>query len=210
MQNLKINHIQSKNFNFISYNNEFWFSQKCMSSILEIKSHTINWHLKEIEKINNEFKIKKFIIKQKEGDRLISRNINHYSLESLFDISMRSNRLNRFNKTIEEIKKNFNVNLNFQVRPIKERNFKDILEKSLNGILDFKYQYKIQEYIVDFYFPKLNLCVEYDENHHKNIVKQDSIRENRIKEYIQCNFLRVSEGRELEGLNELIKLLVQK
>lgn len=197
-------------FDYIYHDAEFWFSQLNMSKILGIQSHTVNWHLKEIEKAKSLFKIKQFPIKQMEGSRLISRTINHYPLECLFDVAMRSNRLSSFNKAITEIEKTFTVDLDFEVRPIKERNFKEILDKSLQGILEFKYQHQVSKYIIDFYFPELNLCVEYDETHHKHTVEKDVVRETAIKKLLHCDFLRVQEGKELEGLNKLIRLKLLK
>lgn len=198
------------NFKFIRYDNEFWFSQKTISEILGVRSHTINWHLKEIERINSNFKILEFRITQIEGSREISRNIKHYSLETLFDISMRCNNIGNFNDMIKHLNKKYDVNLDFQVRPIKEKNFKEILEKALHGIVSFEYQYRINGYIIDFYFPEIDLCVEYDEHYHKYQLNKDKLREKSIKKYLECDFLRVNEGEELESLNRIIKLTLEK
>ena len=192
--------------NYIKVDGGIWFTQRTMSEILGIKSHTVNWHLKEIEKIDNSFEIKEIKVIRKEGERIITRNLKHYSLESLFDISMRCNRLASFNNIMKEIEKNCEVNLDFKVRPIKERNFQGILKESLEGILDFECQYRVDNYSVDFYFPKLNLCVEYDETHHKYTKDGDIFRERHIIELIGCNFLRVNEGEELQGLNQILKI----
>ena len=53
-------------------------------------------------------------------------------------------------------------------------------------------QYIIDSYIVDLYFPKYKLAVECDEKQHnlsKNISK-DIERENKIKEILDCTFIR--------------------
>ena len=199
-----------KNFKFIRYDNEFWFSQKIISEILGVRSHTINWHLKEIEGINSNFKVSEFRITQIEGNREISRNVKHYPLEALFDISMRCNNLDNFNEIIHQLNKNYEVKLDFQVRPIKERNFKEILEKALIGIVDFEYQYRVNGYIIDFYFSEIDLCVEYDEHYHKYQLHKDKLREDVIKEYLECDFLRVIEGEEWEALNTIIKTAQKK
>jgi very-short-patch-repair endonuclease len=210
MNNEEFQIINHNNLKFFKYENEFWFSQKTISMILDVKSHTINWHLKEIEKINTNFKVSEFKITQIEGNRKVSRNIKHYPLECLFDISMRCNKLNKFNDIIEIIKEEHEVNLDFQVRPIKETNFKEILKKALFGIVSFEYQYRVNGYIIDLYFPEIDLCIEYDEQYHKYQLDKDKSREENIKKCIGCNFLRVNEGEELKALNRIIELTLEK
>lgn len=78
------------------------------------------------------------------------------------------------------------------------------------GVVTFKYQYRINGYKIDFYFPEINLCVEYDKNYHKYQSNKDRLREDSIKEYIKCDFLRVNEGEELEALNTIIKIAQKK
>lgn len=210
MNNEKHQIMGYNNFKFIRYDNEFWFSQKTISEILGVRSHTINWHLKEIERISSNFKVLKFKITQIEGSREISRNIKHYPLETLFDISMRCNNLDNFNDIIKHLNKKHDVNLDFQVRPIKEKNFKEILEKTLYDIISFEYQYRINSYIIDFYFPEIDLCVEYDEHYHKYQLNKDKLREESIKKSLECDFLRVNEGEELKALNKIIRVLLEK
>jgi len=50
-------------------------------------------------------------------------------------------------------------------------------------------------YFVDYYEPKLNLVIEWDEKYH-NTPKQtrkDKIRENEIIKFLNCNFYRIDE-----------------
>lgn len=123
MNKEKYHIINHNDLKIIRYVNEFWFSQKTIAVILGVKSHTINWHIKEIESINSNFKNLEFRTTQIEGNREISRNIKHYPLEILFDISMRCNKLDDFNDIVKHLNERYEVNLDFQVRPIKERNF---------------------------------------------------------------------------------------
>ena len=194
---------------YVKNDDGFWFTQKSISEILGIKTHTVNYHLKEIEKIDSSFKIKNISLTREEGNRHITRSLKHYSLESFFDISMRCNRLETFNNLLKLIDGDNKTELDFKVRPIKERNFKEILDQSLKDIMEFKYQYRVNGYIVDFYFPQLNLCVEYDECHHENHKDKDDIREKSITGYKDCDFLRVAEGEELQGLNKILKINMQ-
>lgn len=52
-------------------------------------------------------------------------------------------------------------------------------------------QYKIGPYLVDGYFPDLNLVVEIDEEHHDSQVENDRIREAYIQKELGCDFYRI-------------------
>lgn len=67
----------------------------------------------------------------------------------------------------------------------------------------------MDKYIVDFYIPQLELVIEYDEKHHKKQIKDDKIRQEYIEEKLGVQFIRVNEGKELQGLNQVIKLLLK-
>lgn len=85
-----------------------------------------------------------------------------------------------------------------------------MLEKALHGIVSFEYQFRIDGYIIDFYFPEIDLCVEYDEYYHKYQLNKDELREEKIKKHLECDFLRVNEGEELEGFNKIIRVILEK
>lgn len=92
--------------------------------------------------------------------------------------------------------------------PIKERRFREMLNNSLEGIVDIYKQYKVDNYIVDFYIPQLvELVIEYDEKHNEKQIKDDKIRQEYIEKKLGVQFIRVNEGKELQGLNQVIKLL---
>ncbi|WP_132941847.1 endonuclease domain-containing protein [Vibrio crassostreae] len=52
-------------------------------------------------------------------------------------------------------------------------------------------QYKIGPYLVDGYFPDLNLVVEIDEEHHDSQIEDDRIREAYIQKELGCEFYRI-------------------
>lgn len=58
--------------------------------------------------------------------------------------------------------------------------------KALDNILRYKTQYCCcdNKYRIDFYFPKLNVAIEYDENYHKSQLDKDKKREYEIARYI--------------------------
>jgi very-short-patch-repair endonuclease len=84
--------------------------------------------------------------------------------------------------------------------------FLDILNKVFNGILPFVNEYKVGNYKVDIYFDSLNLCVEFDENYHdsKSQIEKDTEREDFIKKALNCKFVRVKIGEELEGIRNIL------
>ena len=74
----------------------------------------------------------------------------------------------------------------------KEIEFGDTLKKSLNELeLKVISQYNIDDkYRVDFYIPQLNIAVEYDEEQHDYLEKEDKEREDYIKGKLGCQFVR--------------------
>lgn len=57
-------------------------------------------------------------------------------------------------------------------------------------------QYKVLNYKVDYYIPKLNIAIEYDENNHDNYTyEQQEGRQKEIEEELGCKFVRVSDGK---------------
>jgi very-short-patch-repair endonuclease len=92
-----------------------------------------------------------------------------------------------------------------------EKMFREFLEQ--NGLIDgeeFKQQYRVSNYYVDFYFPKLKLGVEIDgERWHQDLVKE-SIREQEIIKSIKLLRFKaidiIKRNKEKEIL-ELIKYI---
>lgn len=91
----------------------------------------------------------------------------------------------------------------------KETKFGIMLYELLDKIVEFEEQYLIEGYKIDFYFPSLNLAVEYDEQHHKNQNLDDIERENNIKKSLGCEFLRVTEGIELQAINLILRKIIK-
>lgn len=88
----------------------------------------------------------------------------------------------------------------------KEHDFFIMLQKTLNTIITR--QYNVEKYMVDFYLEEYNLCVEYDENCHEHTKKYDDKRQSYIADKLQCKFIRVKEGMELEGIGEIFNYIL--
>lgn len=66
---------------------------------------------------------------------------------------------------------------------------KEIIEKLFYGFIIEK-QYKVSQYLIDWYIPELNIAIEFDEKYHyKNSIK-DKERQNYIENKLGCKFLR--------------------
>jgi len=56
-------------------------------------------------------------------------------------------------------------------------------------------QYPIVDYKIDLYLPEYNIAIEFDEYHHNK--SKDKIREDKIRQAIDCKFVRISDDVEL-------------
>ena len=74
-----------------------------------------------------------------------------------------------------------------------ESQFCEILETSFIGILNFERQKIFDTFFVDLYCEKLNLCIEYDEPHHKYSILNDKKRQDYITTNYNCVFYRHKE-----------------
>lgn len=117
-------------------------------------------------------------------------------------------------KCLLEQRNNFKTNIGFKNR--KEIIFLSDLESILSNIelltwLTKKviYQYKIDKYLVDCYFPNMNLVVEYDEKYHDYIKEDDKKRDMIVSEKLKCNILRVKEGQEHKGIARIINHAIE-
>ena len=77
----------------------------------------------------------------------------------------------------------------------KEIKFLDKLQEALKPFdLEGIKQYKILNYRIDFYIPKLNIAIEYDENEHKDYsYKREQGRQKEIENSLGCDFIRISD-----------------
>lgn len=67
----------------------------------------------------------------------------------------------------------------------------DNLEKKIG--FKIKRQHRVNGYFLDGYCEELNLAVEVDEKHHARQKEKDLIRENNIKNELNCEFIRLND-----------------
>jgi hypothetical protein len=69
-----------------------WLTQALMAELFQVKVPTINEHLKTLYadgELLPEATIRKFLIVRQEGNRKVSRNIDHYNLDAILAVGYR-------------------------------------------------------------------------------------------------------------------------
>jgi len=71
-----------------------WLTQKMMAELYDISVSAINQHLKRIyddHELERRATIKKYLIVQPEGSRFVSREVEHYNLQSIIAVGFKVN-----------------------------------------------------------------------------------------------------------------------
>jgi len=91
-----------------------WLTQKMMAAIYDVSVSAINQHLKKIfedSELEPEATIKKYLIVQKEGNRNVNRDVEHYNLQVIIAIGFKINneRAVQFRKWANTIVKDYTI-----------------------------------------------------------------------------------------------------
>ena len=203
MKTIKIVLENGYELSLVNYNNNLWISQKEIGILLNKQHSCISKHIKDISK---SVFINKIKLPSKCSDNKIY-NIFFCDLELFFNIATKVRNPEIVKEIIDKLNNIDNLHPIVFRLPTKEYYFKELLEKSFKDICDFIHQYKLGNYIIDFYFPDIKLAVEYDEDGHK-YYKNDDIRQREIMKNTLVNYvIRIKEGKELEGLNNILKYI---
>ena len=100
---------------------------------------------------------------------------------------------------IEKQRQNFRTLLGFKENDIFLSKEQSVLNKIMKIFSkdEIILQYKILGYQIDAYFPKYKLAIEIDElGHRERNSDEDIIRENSIKQKLQCKFIRINPDKE--------------
>jgi very-short-patch-repair endonuclease len=67
-------------------------------------------------------------------------------------------------------------------------------------------------YRIDFFLPKYELAIEYDESHHAKPLqaKRDKERQKLIASKFGVKFIRVRQGKELQGINRILRFILSR
>ncbi len=71
-----------------------WLSQKLIAQLFEVSVPTINYHLNSLYEQNELSRtrtVRNFLIVQTEGNRSISREVEHYNLDAIISVGYRVN-----------------------------------------------------------------------------------------------------------------------
>lgn len=129
------------------------------------------------------------------------------SIESAMRLIMFSNKTGKAIKLYKTLASVIETDV-IQITPTrKELLFEIDIKGALKEITTIISQYPVLDYRVDFYLPDLNIAIEYDEKAHL-YYKNDKERQTEIENYLQCHFIRVDEGFELEGINKIMKVVI--
>ena len=91
-----------------------WLTQKMLSVLYGVSTSAINQHIKKIledKELEEKSTIKNFLIVQKEGERKVSRNVDHYNLQVIIAVGFKVNneRAVQFRKWANQIVKDFTI-----------------------------------------------------------------------------------------------------
>ena len=89
-----------------------------------------------------------------------------------------------------------------------EKEFGEILKEVFGDLLTFTSQFRVLQYKIDWYISELNLAIEFDEPLHDLVA--DETRQRIIQKELKCEFLRIKQKQELQGLKQLIKIVINK
>ena len=91
-----------------------WLTQKMMAELYNVDVRTINYHIGKVfedSELEKEATIRKFRIVQSEGQRQISREVNHYNLQMIIAVGFKVNneRAVQFRKWANAIVKDYTI-----------------------------------------------------------------------------------------------------
>jgi hypothetical protein len=91
-----------------------WLTQKLMAELFDVTTANVNTHIKNIyeeKELVQNLTIKEFLIVQKEGERQVSRSVDHYNLDVIISVGYRVNskRATQFRQWATQVLKEFAI-----------------------------------------------------------------------------------------------------
>ena len=123
-----------KNSVEVRYEDEnIWITQKMLAVLYEVETNTINYHIKKIfedSELSEVATIRKFRIVQTEGNRQVSREVEHYNLQMIIAVGFKVNseRAVQFRKWVNSIAKEYTIK-GYAMDEKKKKNDGSILTK---------------------------------------------------------------------------------
>lgn len=173
----------------------------------------LKYNIKNFNKGNDYFKIntKEFLETFKDFKNIIPNNIKYINLFTAtgylkivksFQIRHDYEKLKKIYKLLDG-KENINI---YTSNIPNELYFKESLFETFKSLnIEVIHQFQIDIYRVDFYIPEYNVVIEYDEDYHKSTYYQDILRENKIKEKINCSFIRCNaKDKDIKNIMKIL------
>lgn len=145
-----------------------WLTQKMMAELYGVSIAAINQHLKKIfddDELARNATIKKYLIVQKEGNRQVSRDVDHYNLQAVVSVGFKVNneRAVQFRKWANQIVKDYTIQgWAMDVERLKNDGTiltKEYFEKQLEKIREIRMsERKFYQKITDIY----TTSIDYD------------------------------------------------
>ncbi|KTC93834.1 MULTISPECIES: virulence RhuM family protein [Legionella] len=91
-----------------------WLTQKLMAELFDVTTANVNIHLKNIyeeKELVQNLTIKEFLIVKKEGERQVSRSVDHYNLDAIISVGYRVNskRATQFRQWATHVLREFSI-----------------------------------------------------------------------------------------------------
>ena len=173
----------------------------------------LKYNIKNFNKGNDYFKInkKEFLETFKDFKNMIPNNIKYINLFTATGYLkiVKSFQIRHDYEKLKKIYKLLNgkENINMYTSNIpNELYFKESLFEAFKSLnIKVIHQFQIDIYRVDFYIPEYNVVIEYDEEYHKSTYYRDILRENKIKEKINCSFIRCNaKDKDIKNIMKIL------
>jgi very-short-patch-repair endonuclease len=196
------------NLHVVEAKGDLWFSQKTLAALFGVTKQNVQIHIRDLQEAGQPTSGVAYAIDQAEGARTVKRLIRHYPFEVAHAIAVRSQRFDQLGWLLDLVKGREIEKSTYRIAPIKERAFGELLLGALDGIVTVLPQHHLPPHFIDFFIPEWRLAIEYDERHHGSARRQqaDSERQAALERALGARFVRVSVGREIEALNEILKV----
>jgi very-short-patch-repair endonuclease len=195
---------------FASVDGDLWFTHRSLARLLQSTTQNVVQHLKDLRLTGTPLSQRGITIAKVEGSRSVRRSMQHVNLETAMAVCLRARRFAE-HRSLLMLGASHDIQVSeVRINSVKERDFAQLLEGTLAGITTVWRQHRIGRYRVDFFLPELGLAVEFDELHHQSPSRADADarRQSEISQRVGIEFLRVRQGADVEGLNSVVRKLV--
>ena len=198
-------------FECISDDASIWFSQKIIAKMFGSTKQNISKYTSEVSKDDLVSLSKVFSVQQVEGSRRIQRDVVHFDVRILSAIAIRSRRYDLHKEILREASLQKVVFDEISIKSRREWDFGKLMLGALHGITPVVEQHRLGAYYADFYLPEFKRVVEYDERYHERPKQRDldNTRQMDIQNAFGVSILRVKQDHEIQGLNEVLKVIIR-